>query len=136
MDCAKNRSGHLNRVILNAIFPGEPQAYKRVERRGPRSFVPKVMKVAQKNLRRGLEQIAPNLKPSNRYFGVQQVFYIAPCAPTAVPDGDNLEKLLWDAMNGKIWLDDSQIIEWSGRKVLGSLEPRTHLIVYLIEGET
>lgn len=123
----------MNRVILNAIFPGDPIAYKRVERRGSRSYVPEVMRVAQKNLRRGLAQIAPKLKVADARFGVQQVFHLAPCHRSAEPDGDNLEKLLWDAFNGKIWIDDSQILEWTGRKVLGSLNPHTHLICYVIE---
>lgn len=121
------------RVILNAVFPGEPSAYKRVEWRGSRARVPEVMRNAQANLRRALKQIAPGLKPSPRRFGVQQIFYLAACHVKHEPDGDNLEKLLWDAFNGRIWIEDSQIIEWSGRKVLGALDPRTHLIVYVIE---
>lgn len=121
------------RVILNAIFPGEPIGYKRVDRHGGRAYVPPVMRNAQANLRRALKQIAPRLRVSNVRFGVQQVFYLAPCHVKHEPDGDNLEKLLWDAFNGRIWIEDSQILEWSGRKVLGALEPRTHLIVYVIE---
>lgn len=36
------------------------------------------------------------------------------------PDGSNLQKLVEDAGNGILWLDDSQIAEWSGRKRVGA----------------
>lgn len=37
--------------------------------------------------------------------------------PVSKPDGDNLEKALWDAMNGLLWVDDKQIADWHGRKI-------------------
>ncbi len=120
------------RVILNGIFPGEPIGYKRVT--GANRYVPDLMRRTQEDLRTALKQIAPSLTPSNARFGVQQVFHVGPLAHQRhEPDGDNLEKLLWDAFNGQLWNDDSQIEEWSGRKELNSTDPRTHLIAYLIE---
>jgi Holliday junction resolvase RusA-like endonuclease len=120
------------RVILNAHFPGEPIGYKRVT--GAHRYVPELMRVTQANLRKALEQIAPGLRPSNARFGVQQVFHLGPLAHQRhEPDGDNLEKLLWDAFNAKIWNDDSQIEEWQGRKALNSADPHTHLIAYVLE---
>lgn len=122
------------RVILNAHFPGEPIPYKRVEWRGRRARKPEVMAVWQGKLRSMLKKIAPDLKPSNAHFGVQLVFHVGKlCSDFHEPDGDNLEKLVWDAFNGEIWNDDSQIKEWSGRKELNSPAPHTHLIVYTIE---
>lgn len=123
------------RVILNAHFPGDPVPYKRVEWRGRRALKPEVMAAWQEKLRTMLKRIAPGLKPSNAHFGTQLVFHLAPCSPTHEPDGDNLEKLVWDAFNGEIWIDDSQIKEWSGRKELNSSAPHTHLIAYVIERE-
>lgn len=120
------------RVILNAIFPGEPIGYKRVT--GAHRYIPDVMRNAQANLRTYLKQIAPGLQTSNARFGVQQIFHVGPLLHQRhEPDGDNLEKLLWDAFNGQIWNDDSQIEEWQGRKELNSADPRTHLVAYLIE---
>lgn len=122
------------RVILNALFPGEPVPYKRVEWHGPRARKPAVMAKAQERLRTMLKEIAPGLAPANVRFGVQLEFHIGPlCSQFHEPDGDNLEKLFWDAMNGQIWNDDSQIEEWTGRKVLNSAEPHTHLVVYEIK---
>jgi Holliday junction resolvase RusA-like endonuclease len=124
----------MNRVILNAIFPGEPIGYKRAEQHGARRFVPAKMRQAQANLRRALHQIAPKMKPSNVRMGLQQVFHIGPLLSNYhEPDGDNLEKLLWDAFIGEIWDDDHQIIEWQGRKELNSPSPHIHLIVYVVE---
>lgn len=122
------------RVILNAHFPGEPIAYKRVEGHGSRRYVPKIMRQAQQRLQKALARIAPDLKPSSMRFGVQQVFHIGSlCSKFHEPDGDNLEKLLWDAFNGRVWIDDAQIEEWQGRKVLNAEKPHTHLIIYTLE---
>lgn len=35
------------------------------------------------------------------------------------PDGDKLDRALWDAMTGIVYGDDSQVTEWSGRKEWG-----------------
>jgi Holliday junction resolvase RusA-like endonuclease len=32
--------------------------------------------------------------------------------PTGKPDGDNLAKMVGDALNGVAWHDDSQVVEW------------------------
>jgi len=122
------------RIILNAIFPGEPIGYKRVEWRGKRARVPELMRKTQERLRTALKKIAPDLKPTNARLGLQLVFHIGPlCSKFHEPDGDNLEKLFWDAFNGVIWDDDAQIEEWTGWKVLNSADPRTHAVVYVIE---
>jgi hypothetical protein len=42
---------------------------------------------------------------------------------TVVPDGDKLERALWDALTGLAFADDRQVIGWSGLKVYaGPLE--------------
>lgn len=38
-------------------------------------------------------------------------------APTIKPDADNVKKIFWDAFNGCMWIDDTQVVEWSGRKI-------------------
>lgn len=121
------------RVILNARFPGEPIGYKRVEWRGRRARRPELMVAAQDRLKEALHEIAPGLAPAGTRFGIQQRFHIGPLLSAYhEPDGDNLEKLLWDAFNGEIWISDSQIQEWQGSKVLNSADPHTHLVVYTI----
>jgi len=43
---------------------------------------------------------------------------------TKKPDIDNVAKLVTDAMNGIVWIDDSQIVELEAAKVYGE-NPRT-----------
>jgi len=45
------------------------------------------------------------------------------------PDGDNLQKFVWDALNGIYWKDDSQIAKWSGMKLYTDLQPRTEIVI-------
>lgn len=49
--------------------------------------------------------------------------------PLKRPDGDNLEKLVWDSLTGIVWTDDAQIVAWSGDKWYG--EPET--VVKVVE---
>lgn len=120
----------MNRLLINAIFPSEPVAWERVMLRGPYMIKPKKTRQAQAELRRQLKMIAPKLRVNSRArFGVQMVFSISGGAK----DGDNLEKLVWDAFNGKIWKDDSQIDEWQGRVIRHAPTPQLHFICYVIE---
>lgn len=48
--------------------------------------------------------------------------------PVVRPDGDNYQKLVFDACNGYLWADDSQVCEWRGRKVYGQ-PPRIEIEV-------
>lgn len=41
--------------------------------------------------------------------------------PTGRPDGSNIQKLLEDGCNGVIFRDDSQIVDWSGRKLYAEI---------------
>jgi Holliday junction resolvase RusA-like endonuclease len=49
---------------------------------------------------------------------------------TGRPDGDNVMKLIGDALNDIVWRDDSQIVEHAVRKVYGD-RPRT--IISIVE---
>ena len=47
-------------------------------------------------------------------------------------DGDNLEKLIWDALTGVVWEDDSQIWSWRGDRGTDKLNPRTEVDISLV----
>lgn len=51
--------------------------------------------------------------------------------PTGKPDLDNLIKLATDALNGVLWVDDSQIVEMTASKRYGA-EPSTRIVVDLV----
>ena len=40
----------------------------------------------------------------------------APPRPATKPDGDKLERTLWDALTGIVYVDDCQVVGWSGAK--------------------
>lgn len=50
-----------------------------------------------------------------------------PCSAPTPPatkkhhDGDKLDRAVWDALTGVVYLDDSQIIEWEGSKRLAEI---------------
>lgn len=46
------------------------------------------------------------------------------------PDGDNIAKLIKDACNKIVWLDDAQVVKWAGSKTYGAREETR---VYIIE---
>jgi Holliday junction resolvase RusA-like endonuclease len=117
----------MNRLLINAIFPGEPIAWERIN---PRGFKPKKTRNAQAKLRRQLKCVAPKLRPNARArFGVQLVFSIG----GSLRDGDNCEKLILDAFNKKVWQDDSQVDECQWKMLRCAKIPSTHFIAYIIE---
>lgn len=121
----------MNRLLINAIFPGEPIAWERVMLRGPYMIKPKKTRLAQKKLRRQFKMICPTWKPNAlTRFGVQLVFSVS---PGPEKDGDNCEKLVLDAFLKKIWQNDNQIDECQWRMNRSASVPQIHMIVYSIE---
>lgn len=56
----------------------------------------------------------------------------APPVPTTRPDGDKLERLVWDALTqSRVLADDSIVVDWTGRKRYG--EPGTRIRVTAID---
>ena len=50
--------------------------------------------------------------------------------PTVKPDGDNIEKLVWDGCKGVVWWDDKQVTDWHGWKRYSD-DPR--IVVHVAE---
>jgi Holliday junction resolvase RusA-like endonuclease len=68
---------------------------------------------------------------------VDLIFYL-PKPKTAVRDfptgkfdgdGDKLERCVWDAMTGVVYIDDRQVIEWSGKKRYAKTTPRVSITI-------
>lgn len=120
------------KVLLNVLFRGEPVALQRHQMHGKRGFTPEKSRQAKEDLGWDLKAAAPHWKaPVGYKLGVQIVFAVK----SSAKDGDNMEKLVFDAFNGIIWEDDSQICECAWRKRslnLGEKRGSTHLIVYAI----
>lgn len=54
--------------------------------------------------------------------------------PLKKPDGDNILKIIADALNGLAYYDDAQIVEWHFRKQYGA-DPGVEVELSIIEGE-
>jgi Holliday junction resolvase RusA-like endonuclease len=52
--------------------------------------------------------------------------------PNCKPDIDNMIKLVFDAINGIIFKDDSQIISLTASKVWASEEPKTQISIFKV----
>lgn len=52
--------------------------------------------------------------------------------PTVKPDADNIGKAVCDALNGLVWVDDSQVVDCRVKKVYGR-EPRLSVTVAELE---
>jgi Holliday junction resolvase RusA-like endonuclease len=133
----------VNRLLINAIFPGRPEALQRARgttrwsRKKNRSFVqtytPKESQKAKKTLAWQLKAACPGLRcDGESRFGIQVEFRTD---KPKMADGDNFEKLLLDAFTGVIWNDDEQVDEMQWKRVRGALVPSTHFVCYKIEGE-
>ncbi len=48
-----------------------------------------------------------------------------------LPDGDNLEKAVFDSGNGILWRDDGQICAWSGSKWFAAQGEESHVRVQI-----
>lgn len=66
-------------------------------------------------------------RPKSHYTkkGLRQT---APIFHTAKPDSDNLVKLIFDALNGRFWRDDSQIVKLFVTKLYSS-QPQTEILL-------
>lgn len=114
--------------ILALTIAGDPVAKgrPRVAKTG-HAYTPAKTKEAEAALREQIEKVIT--MPYKGAVGLAVEFY---CATLRRTDGDNLMKLVTDAMNKLVYADDSQIEEWYcrvHRKVPGE-EPRTEIFVY------
>jgi len=50
-------------------------------------------------------------RPKNHYRSNGEVKSAAPRFCTSKPDKDNLEKAIYDAMTGVVWMDDCQVVD-------------------------
>lgn len=69
---------------------------------------------------------------SEKPVGIAVEFF---CATARRTDGDNLLKLVTDALNGLVYADDSQIEEWYCRvhRKVGKAQARTEIFVYELQ---
>jgi hypothetical protein len=121
------------RVRLNLVFRGEPHAWQRPTqpRFGRWRLIDTPENVeAKKLLVERFEWANPKWRPIvQRLLGVQMYFRTLYNSK----DASNLQKLVEDAFNKKIWNDDRQIKETYVRVEVSKTNPFTQLVVYLLD---
>lgn len=114
--------------LLHIDIPGDPVAKARARTtKTGHTYTPKKTQDAEEVIRKlAREQIS---EPYDGPVGIAMTFF---CATRRRTDGDNLQKLVMDALNKIAFLDDSQVEEWQGRlfRRLEGIEPHTEVLVY------
>ncbi len=134
---------------LTFSVPGQPAGWQRARTNGKRRFDTPEQEARKAEIqiraRRalaaiGAQQVAPAGEPlrcfARAVFDVPKSWpkwrraeaLAGRIHPTSRPDGDNILKLLGDALNGVVWSDDAQVIEWGIVKVYGE-QPAVHVEV-------
>jgi Holliday junction resolvase RusA-like endonuclease len=101
------------KVIFQHFIAQSPVSWKRQGGAGKfRWSDKKLQQEAKDTLAMEIKAAEPQLRPNGlARFGYRACFHIRHRA-----DGDNLEKLLMDALQGIVWLDDEQVDEGSWTK--------------------
>ena len=141
------RETHDPHVIAHFTVPGEPESKlrarwdtrrandvttalraRRFARRGSRPVTPKQTKEAELTIGWLFRKAVGPFRPDRTSrFGVQALFV---CHPSRPRDGDNLLKLILDALTGVCWVDDTQVDEQSTKTVYAYSGHKTVVVVY------
>lgn len=123
--------------LFTAVVAGDPIPKGRPRSgRGGHHYTPKRTRDAEAALRELMTQVHDGA-PYEGDVGIELAFY---CATKRRTDGDNLTKLVTDALqagaDGRgVFADDSQILDWRirvHRRIEGE-QPRTEIRVYALE---
>lgn len=120
------------RVLAHLTLDGEPVSKSRARftnyRSPNRVYTPEKTRTAENRVAAAFRATVPGWRPSADHgFGVLAVFFAESFQRR---DVDNMLKLILDACNGVVWVDDAQVVEVSGRVVKGVDDPRTEIAVY------
>lgn len=113
--------------LAGAVVLGEPVAKGRpqLNRKTLTLYTPTATRKAEERMAKVLRNAAPP-RPVAEDVVAWLTFH---CSGTRPPDGDNLEKLAWDAAKSVLWEDDRQVVEWHGRVFARSPQPRTEFVI-------
>lgn len=122
--------------LLEIVMPGDPipKGRPRHSKTG-RPYTPERTRKAEKACLAVVRETWGEREPVEVQVGLVVEFF---CATKRHTDGDNLVKLVTDAMNKVVYKDDSQIVEWFCRlhRGVGAELARTQILLYAIEPAT
>lgn len=117
-------------AVVRLVVPGIPRSGKnsaQIVRAGARRFVRK-SKAAAAWLMDAREAYAKQFRGRRLLTGPLSV-HIAIYQPHPLPDGDNVQNLVWDSLKQVVIGDDAQFVRWSGEKIVGAAPHRVEVEV-------
>lgn len=119
--------------LLQIIMAGDPipKGRPRHSKTG-RPYTPERTRKAEKACLAVVREAWGEKEPVVVPVGLVVEFF---CATRRHTDGDNLVKLVTDAMNKIVYKDDSQIVEWFCRihRGVGAEAARTEILLYAVD---
>ncbi len=114
--------------IAEFVVEGEPVAKERPRVTGRRTFTPTKTIEGEKAVAAAFRLACPEweVDPESP-FGVLAEFHVGTLHGI---DGDNMLKLVLDALNGVFWRDDRQVAELHVRVERAMADPRTIVVLY------
>jgi crossover junction endodeoxyribonuclease RusA len=124
----------LTRELLTAFtIPGQPFPKERPRHGKGRTFTPQKTVDAEKAIIEAFDLACPLFEPSVEDLRIEADFYRQ---TRHAVDGDNLYKLLTDALNKVAYRDDRQIAQGEFRRFYGAGDKaRTEVRIYILEGQ-
>lgn len=115
--------------VLDVVLHGDPIPKGRPRTGNGVTYTPPRTRTAEKAVKAVVATKMLGRGPVEGPIGLAVEFY---CQTRRRTDGDNLLKLITDAMNGLVYVDDSQIEEWFCRvhRGVGKETARTEILVY------
>jgi len=97
---------------LHAVIPGPPASWERATVHNGRTLTSAKMRAAKAHARASLQAaaLAARWQPATGPVRLTLAF-VRNRKPDAVPDGDNLAKMVMDSGNGILWDDDRRVVE-------------------------
>jgi Holliday junction resolvase RusA-like endonuclease len=118
--------------LLELTVAGDPVPKGRPRLGAGRVYTPERTENAEQVITIRVRNALRGARPVSYPVGLAAEFF---CATNRRADGDNLLKLVADAMIGLVYLDDSQIDEWFCRvhRGVGNADARTELLVWKLD---
>jgi Holliday junction resolvase RusA-like endonuclease len=118
-------------ITARFVIPGDPMpsARKRLDTRHNRLYTPTEEAERVKFVQLCARAARPQFVGAGPVHTALRFFLTHRPDAMKRADGDNLEKLIFDACNGICWKDDGQIVRGIWEKYQDKLNPRTEVIV-------
>ena len=119
---------------MKIIIPGAPVPKARPRVVNGRAYTPRTTADAEDRVAWMVKSVLPadQVWPSDALWGVVARFSCGSGARGHLSDGDNLLKLVKDALNMIVWRDDRQVVDVHYTVDRGCADPRTELELWAI----